>query len=143
LELTINPEDQRTFGPCDCCGNLTERVWGYVYEDEIALAAYFVEWTPGHADRAANFDLIIGKWGSDAEAANRSAVALAFRHLPTGPAFMVIDAGDRPIAASSLVGAVLNREQVIGTPISQTAFAVCDAIYLKDHRISHLASEER
>jgi hypothetical protein len=61
LQLSIDPNDQRTFGPCDCCGNMTQRVWGYVYDNDAALAAYFVEWTPGHVEQSANFDLIVGR----------------------------------------------------------------------------------
>jgi hypothetical protein len=59
LELLINPEDQRTFGPCECCGNMTQRVWGYVNQGDATIAAYFVEWTPGHVQNPANFDQIL------------------------------------------------------------------------------------
>jgi hypothetical protein len=138
FRLLINPDDQRTFGPCHCCGNLTRRVWGYIYQGEVPIAAYFVEWTPGHVDQAASFDLIIGKWGQDAEAIDRKAIAVAFRRLDTGPSFMVVNGGDRPIGASSLVGEALAREQVIGEPIAETVFAICDTVWLQDPRISDL-----
>jgi hypothetical protein len=140
FELTIDPDDQRTFGPCSCCGNMTERVWGYVHEGDTTVAAYFVEWTPGHADRAASFDLIIGKWGPEASEVDRQGVALAFRHLQTGPAFMIVDAADRPIGVSSLIREALSREQVLGMPIAERVFAICDAIYLQDRRVSSLSA---
>jgi hypothetical protein len=138
LRLLINPDDQRTFGPCKCCGNMTQRVWGYVNQDDATVAAYFVEWTPGHADHAASFDLILGKWGTETRSTDRMAVALAFRYVEAGPEFMVVDAADRPIGTSSLVGEALTREQVIGRPIAITAFAVCDSIFEHDDRISEL-----
>jgi hypothetical protein len=50
-------------------------------------------------------------------------VALDFRRFDTGPAFAVIDAMNRPVAKSSLVGEALRREQVIGEPIAETIFA--------------------
>jgi hypothetical protein len=137
-QLVINPEDERTFGPCTCCGNMTRRVWGYVTHDEATVAAYFVEWTPGHEEKAANFDLIIGKWGEDAGPVSRKAVALDFRQLDTGPAFRVINAKDRPVGTNSLVGEALNREQIIGEPIAQTIFGICDTVFREDHRISTL-----
>ncbi len=56
MELEIDPANERLFGPCDCCGQMTRRLWGYVYEDESALAAYFVEWTLGHSHHEANFE---------------------------------------------------------------------------------------
>lgn len=138
LKLEINPEDEKTFGPCECCGHMTRRVWGYVYEYECAIAAYFVEWTPGHSQAAANFDLIIGKWGDQHSAAERKAVALDFRQLETGPAFRVIDAKDRPAGTNQLVGEALSREQIIGEPIAQSVFRICDTIFLEDPRVAPL-----
>jgi hypothetical protein len=78
FQLLINPEEERTFGPCSCCGNMTRRGWGYVNQGAATIAAYFVEWTPGHEEKAANFDLIVGKWGEDADSTSRKAVALDF-----------------------------------------------------------------
>jgi hypothetical protein len=135
LHLVINPEDERTFGPCTCCGNMTRRVWGYVTQGEATIAAYFVEWTPGHVEEAANFDLIVGKWGPEAGPADRKAVALDFRQLETGPAFRVINATDRPVGKNSLVGEALRREQVIAEPVAQTVFAICDTVLLGDPRV--------
>jgi hypothetical protein len=134
-QLTIEPSGEKTFGPCDCCGGMTKRVWGFVYEHEAALAAYFVEWTPGHPSSRSNFDLIVGTWGDDTDNSDRSAVSLEFRKLETGPAFMVIDAATRPVANSPLIAAALSREEVIGTEIAALAFRVCDAIYLEEPRL--------
>jgi hypothetical protein len=113
---------------------MTRRVWGYVTQGEATIAAYFVEWTPGHVEKAAKFDFIVGKWGPVAEAADRKAVALDFRQLETGPAFRVINATDRPVGKNSLVGEALSREQVIGEPVAQTVFAICDTVFLDDPR---------
>ena len=49
-------------------------------------------------DQGANFDMIIGPWGEDAIAANRSAVGLAYQLTEAGPSLMVIDACARPVA---------------------------------------------
>lgn len=140
-ELEIHDGDERTFGPCDCCGNLTRRVWGYVNEREAAIAAYFVEWTPGHPEQAANFDLIVGRWGDDAVPTERSAVAVAFRLHDLRPQFMVVNAADRPVSASPLVGHVLSREEVIGSELATEVFEICDLILLRDPRISILRGE--
>jgi hypothetical protein len=135
LRLVINPEDERTFGPCSCCGNMTRRVWGYVAQGDVTIAAYFVEWTPGHEETAANFDLIVGKWGEDAGPASRKAVSLDFRQLETGPAFRVINAKDRPVGTNPLVGESLSREQIMDEPIAQTIFGICDTVFLEDPRV--------
>ena len=138
LELIINPDDQRTFGPCTCCGNMTQRVWGYVNQGDVTIAAYFVEWTLGHVQIAANFDLILGVWGPTTVPRDRKAVALDFRRFDAGPAFTVIDAANRHVAKSSLVGDALRIEQVIGEPIAKTVFAICDTVLAQDHRLTHL-----
>ena len=138
LKLRIYPENQASFGPCDCCGEMTSRVWGYVENNEAAIAAYYVEWTPRHEGKAANFDLIVGGWGDDTGASDRQAIALEFRHLEAGPAFRVIDAKGRRIGASSLVSEALDRSSVVGTPLGDLVFAICDLVYLEDPRVSVL-----
>ena len=44
-ELTVEPTGDKTHGPCDCCGQLTRRVWGYVHRTSgRTVASYFVSW---------------------------------------------------------------------------------------------------
>jgi hypothetical protein len=138
FRLEILPNSQKRFGPCNCCGEMTSRVWGYVYIGDAALAAYFIEWTPGHQGQQANFDLIVGSWGENTHAPDRQAIAVEFRKLDTGPAFRVIDAKDREVSKSTLISKALGRDSVIGTPIATQVFAICDLIYLEDPRISEL-----
>jgi hypothetical protein len=140
LTLEFSEENQRQFGPCDCCGKLTNRVWGYVYRDSAAMAAYFVEWTPGHAYRSAAFDLILGKWGNDTSASHRQLAALDFRHIETGPSFMVVDAANRTISTSPLISHTLRRDEVLGKPIASEIFKIVDTIYLNDPRIAELTA---
>jgi hypothetical protein len=136
--LSVESSGEKTFGPCDCCGEMTRRVWGFVYDADAAIAAYFVEWTPGHDASSAAFDLIVGAWGDDADNSTRKAVSLEFRRLETGPAFMVVDARERDIANSSLISAALSRDEVVGTETAIKAFNICDVIYLKEPRLEWL-----
>ncbi|HTU50597.1 MAG TPA: hypothetical protein VMF56_08375 [Acidobacteriaceae bacterium] len=138
LVLEYDESDQRDFGPCPDCGERTKRVWGYVYRLDAAIATYFVEWTPGHPQRDAVFDLIIGKWGDGATPNDRQAVSVAFKVLESGPSFMVQDASARPIGSSVLISTALGRNAVIGTPLSKDVFEICDLIYLADPRIADL-----
>ena len=68
-------------------------------------------------------------------------MALDFRQLETGPAFRVINAADRPVGTNSLVGEALTREQIIGEPIAQTIFSICDTVFLQDQRIAALREQ--
>jgi len=124
---------------CDCCGSQSRTVSGFVYRGDDAAAAYFVQWTVGGVDsHGAHFDLILGKWGDGATAADRCAVALEFRRTDKGPAFMVIDASDRRVSQSVLVGRALTRAEVIGTPTAAVAFGIVDAVWIQDDRIREI-----
>jgi hypothetical protein len=138
VAIEYETTNEREFGPCPDCGQMTRRVWGWVYREDTAIAAYFVEWTPLHAERDAVFDLIVGTWGEAAGPESRSAVSVAYKVLETGPSFMVQDATERKIGSNTLVSHALGRSEVIGQPIAQEVFSVCDAIYLGDPRISEL-----
>jgi hypothetical protein len=91
--ITIETAGSKDLGTCACCGNSSRRVWGYAYADGRCLAAYFVHWTLGHVpEHGANIAVILGEWGEGVPAERRSALALAYRLLDTGPSIMVIDA---------------------------------------------------
>jgi hypothetical protein len=137
--LSVEPTGMNDFGPCECCGDNSRCVWGFIHTSQETLAAYFVHWTQNRVhDHGANFDLIIGKWGEQATAQDRCLVSLAYRLLGGVPQFMVIDGHDRPSAKSELVGSVLRRAEVVGQPIAQLAFAAVDALLAQDNRLSEL-----
>jgi hypothetical protein len=138
-DLNIEPIGSNDYGPCSCCGNMSRTVWGYVHSPSEPIAAYFVQWTRNNPEHGANFDLILGAWGDQAQPHQRQAIALAYRVVDGQGSFMVIDAKTRPFATSELIGAALDREQVIGQPIAAQAFAVVDAVMLKDDRITEIA----
>jgi hypothetical protein len=141
-ELTIEPSGSKDFGPCDCCGGQSRTVWGYAHGAVGTVAAYFVQWTLGHVDRhGAHVDVVIGEWGDGADRSARCSISLEFRRTDTGPSFMVIDSGGRPVASSGLVGKSLARADVVGTPLAQLAFDVVDAIWLQDERIADIVGE--
>src|SRR5215510_14846911 len=95
--IRIEPTGVKEDGPCKCCGNHSRRVWGFIHSKDAVIGAYLVHWTLNRVpDHGANFDLILGEYGGETTAQNRSLVALAYRLFPSGPQFMVIDAQDRP-----------------------------------------------
>ena len=139
MDYTIERTGQNDFGPCPCCGNTSRCDWGFVHGPNGVVAAYYVHWTVGRvADHWPNFDLIIGRWGEGTVAADRCMVALRYRLLENGPAFMVIDPDGRPSATSGLVGRALPRSEVIGTPIAAQAFAIADALLEQDGRLAEM-----
>jgi hypothetical protein len=138
-QLSVEPDGGNDTGLCGCCGNRSRCVWGFVRSPAGPVAAYFVNWTLGRVpDHGASFDLILGRWGEGTSAEDRVAVALAYRLLEGGPAFMVIDAGGRPAAGGGLAGRALFRDEVVGLPVAGEAFAVVDAVLVQDARVAEL-----
>jgi hypothetical protein len=135
----IEPTESKDSGPCECCGEYTKRIWGFVHSEERAKAAYITEWTRCKvAEHGANFDLVIGRWGEGAEAADRFAVSLEYRQTETGPWFTVIDASSREVSRSELVGRALSRAEVIGTPLAKKVFDMVDSVWCSDGRVEEI-----
>ncbi len=117
---------------CACCGNDSRRIWGLVHAPEGTVAAYWMHWTVGHViDEGAKLDLVIGAWGDGTSPGDRYAVALVHRQQANGtPALMVVDAD----GYETLAGTALRRQEVIGTSLASSVFAITDAIYQQDDR---------
>jgi hypothetical protein len=58
--LSIEPTGEKVHGPCNCCGNVTRTVWGFVHrESGDTLPSYFVLRTVRSPRHDAFFDLIM------------------------------------------------------------------------------------
>ena len=137
--ITIEPAGSSDFERCECCGDSSRTVWGFVHRDGEAHAVYYVHWTLGKvAERGAHFDLILGRWGDAATRSERYAVSLEFRHTEGRPGFMVIDATERASKHQALVARGLRRNEVLGTEVAARAFEVIDAVWLGDERIAEV-----
>jgi hypothetical protein len=134
-ELQVEPTDSKDFGPCSCCGNMSRTVWGFVNLADATIAAYFVQWTLNNPKHGANFDLIVGQWGEKPTSQKRQAISMEYRIIDGQGSFMVIDANTREFANNELVSTVLRREDVIGKPVADEAFAIVDAIFAKEERM--------
>jgi len=116
-------------------------VWGFVHDGPGTIASYFVHWTLGQVqEHGACFDLVLGQWGEGATPADRVAVSLHFRHLDSGPSFMVVDAKDRPIGDGALAATILSRSEVLGSRWEATVYDVVDAIWLRDARVAEVVT---
>jgi hypothetical protein len=134
-ELHIEPSGERS-GNCDCCGNASRTVWGYVHEGEKTVAAYFVQWTVGSSDHLPNIDFLIGTWGNDTV---NDRVLSAWQFNPRENSFMIIDAASRPAASSTLCGHALSRDETLALPKVKSIAASClDVVWQQDDRISEI-----
>jgi hypothetical protein len=103
------------------------------------MAEYAVHWTLGHvAEHGAHFDLTLNAWQDDTQRPEHCSVSLYYGLIDGVWGFMLIDSADRPVATDSLVTRALNRDDVIGHPLAEDVFMICDVISLKDARITEL-----
>jgi hypothetical protein len=130
-------------GVCECCGNETRTVWGYVHSGDHTVAAYFVQWTRGKSDHAPNFDLLIGTWGNP-EVKDKKLASWVFNPDQAGGSFMAVDGSNRPVARSELCSIVLTREQIIGdAELKDLCTSLIDAVWLGDSRIKEVTGFTR
>jgi hypothetical protein len=139
IMLTVVPD--KTFEPtlCECCGEMTLGVSGWIEDSDKTLAAYLIHWTQSSKEHDASFDLIFGEWGDRTTASDRSVASFAYR--PSKNSFMVIDSCTRPAGQSNdLASFPLTRQEIVGTPLAPYLFGLLDAIWLQDSRIAGIRS---
>ena len=138
-DLRIEPAGENAPTYCECCGNESRSIWGYVYRGQNALAAYFVQWTRGSAKHSPNFDFLVGTWGDDS-VPDKKLISWVFH--PTheaGGSFMAVDAATRPAAQSSLCSQALSREQVVlDSELVELSTKLIDAVWLGDSRVEEV-----
>lgn len=139
----VEPDADLVSGVCDCCGNVSRKITGFVHENDATISGYSLHWTVGcFPDHPANIDLVMGHWGEAASSEQRFLVSLLLTLRDCRPDVLVIDAGDRPIARQhELVSRALRRDQVIGTPLATEVFALIDAIFLDDPRVTEVLED--
>ncbi len=133
--LQVKPAGESS-GYCECCGNETRTIWGYIYDCERPVACYFVQWTRGQPTHFPNFDFLIGTL-ADENAPDGRLVSWVYN--PSAESFMAIDSGSRPAAKSPLCARALTREQVTSNAGEmETATSFIDAVLVGDLRVSEI-----
>ena len=137
LNLVATPWSESE-GICACCGNRSKTIWGDLSTDETPVAVYYVHWTVDSPEHMPSFDFVIGRWGEGAGATDRVLVSLLFKPGHDGGSFTVIDGGERLPKYSKVCARAMQRSEVIGTPLAGNVFALLDALWLTDARMSEV-----
>ena len=137
MQLIATPGEE-SVGTCECCGNTSKTIWGYVGTPKQTIAVYYVHWTVGSAQHSPNLDFIVGPWGDGAESKSRRLVSLLFRPSQGGGSFMVVDSESRPANNPEICGRALKRAEVVGTPLAKEIFELADIVWLQDPRVSEV-----
>ena len=121
---------------CECCGDRSRTVTGFLHEKQSTRAAYLVHWTRSHVlEHGAHFDFIIGRWGDQSSRSDRVSVSLVYY---PGRGFTLIDAAERPAGQSELTGRALPRAAIVGSPLATEVFAMVDLVWLQDTRLAEI-----
>jgi hypothetical protein len=136
--LRVEPGSETLLPTCPCCGGRTRVVRGVVYADDAPRAAYLVRWAPGRPQHDAEIAVSIGGWSGGESEADRRLVALRYRMLEGGPAFMVIDGQSSPWTSDAVLGRPLSRTEAMSS-LAKEAFSVVDAVGAQDARVANWA----
>lgn len=137
--LRLEAGERAESGPCECCGNMTQTIWGYIFEDRAPAAVYYARWTKGKPDDDAIIAISIGEWGSHSRPQDRNCVAMRCKLVSGQPQFMIIDAATTPWQSAEVLGVMLSRDQVLSSDISQRAYSMIDCVVEEDLRFSEFA----
>jgi hypothetical protein len=87
---------------CPCCGQQSETVHGYLYDDTGETIVYFAGYTRGHLTRTANLVLSVGGWGEGMGPEDRHAVPLVITQ--PGHSLIFVDAEVSPWYGETFLG---------------------------------------
>jgi hypothetical protein len=123
-------------GVCPCCGTDTACTRGVVVKDGERVAEYLVKWTVGDPSHGMGWLISLPHGGAGREVS--ISLGYSFEHA----SFMVRHLGDYPWKPDDLAGfgELLDRDQVIGTPLAEQAFAVVDDIWQSDPYVRDFVS---
>jgi len=115
-------------GVCSCCGSDTAYTRGIVLSGRERIAKYLVKWTVGDPSHGMGWLVSLPQAGAGSD------VAVSLRYSFEHDSFMVRHLGDEPWTPADLAGfgELLDRDQVIGTPLADRTFAIVDDIWLSD-----------
>ena len=123
---------------CECCGNTSHTVWGYVYEGSTgttraARAVYYAGWVEDHDDRLISITIGLEIWGEGATAADRRSFGIDVRSIDGTPEMMVT--GHPFVDEPNLLGRLLQRQEALADPSIGDLWQVADAIVTADPRV--------
>jgi hypothetical protein len=137
---TLETGNDSTGAKCSCCERVTRKISGWVLLDGNAHAAYLAMWTDGHREFGVSMVLSIGGWGGGS-VEERSAVALEWKALPSGPSCAVQDAATTRWASDAgVLGRMLSRTEVLNSWLGEEAFRVSDVVFAQDSRFRSFRS---
>ena len=135
-KITIEPGEAKEPTYCECCGNKTETVHGFVYNNNDAFAVYFASWTIGHSSKAVTIAIGLGDWGEGATPKQRHSIGLECRTTEDQIQFAVIDPEQSPWGRTEFIGRMLPRQEALKDSAIKKFFHIAEHVIHDDPRIS-------
>jgi hypothetical protein len=121
---------------CENCGGTTALIHGFIYGDEEPHGVYFVEWCEGaHDGRAAFLTVSLGKYGTDAVAADER-VAFCIEMRCDGMRLSDEPCRNRP----DVLGRFVPRDEALQWPDISHLWHVADHVATDDQRVISIAA---
>lgn len=116
---------------CNCCGNPTTVVTGYLDVGDLSAGWYTIGVTHDAPNHLPLCRLYIGDWSETAGADERWGIRIGI--APDGP--QLLDWSGAEQAEARPIFTPLNRPQVLGTPLEPQLWALMDTIRNADTRL--------
>jgi hypothetical protein len=139
--ITIELGEAKEPTYCECCGNKTLTVHGFVYNNNDAHAVYFASWTIGHMEKGVTIAIGLGEWGDGASLSQRRSVGLECRTTEEQIQFAVIDPEQSPWGCSEFLGRMLHRDAALKDVEIKEFFHIAEHLVHDDPRISEFINE--
>jgi hypothetical protein len=135
MALTIEPAPEVAERVCKDCGRAFTTVHGFLYEEGDAYAVYHALLQREHPSTAVDLALSFGSW--DEEATGRDRTRIGIRIWPDGAELKLhINAADESsFGDSDVFGRMVDRSDVLGTPIEHDVLRAAEFVLAHDERI--------
>jgi len=130
IEVTAERSEQTA---CACCGNTTNEVHGTLENDGEWLGHYMCRWSMQHPEKGVIFQIGLGDWRDQAPADARWMFGATYSTETAGFRLDDLRRNDGGTDAT-----LLDRSDIIDTPFAQEAFAMLDAVFMKDPRLAEV-----
>lgn len=127
---------------CECCGQIKNRVWGTVSQDNAARAVYFALLNIDEPEPRVGLTLSVGPWSDDANPADRRWVQLEIRRVVGEVKMRVSEPTESNFYPWELGGKPLGRNEALASEQMNEFWAVADFVVAEDPAVvSYLISE--
>jgi hypothetical protein len=134
--LEVEPGVETVTGHCDRCGHESRIFRGFVNTREGAYAVYVGSYTQAHPELGVSLAVSLRGWELGADRTLKECVVLDWRNTDSGPACAVVEASSSALAREQILGRMLSREEAFASGRAREAFAVSDAVWQSDGRLS-------